>query len=154
MGFLATLLATLGVSIASALIPIINVEAYLGAVGLATDSAILVLSAVAAVGQMIGKVPFYYLGKGALRWDWLQRKTSSTKAQERIKKLRAHAQERPAATSTALFVSASVGLPPFAIMAVVAGQLHVRFALFLIVGLVGRFLRFAAVLLGVTAIFG
>ncbi len=47
-----------------------------------------------------------------------------------------------------LLFSAATGFPPFAIVAVLAGQLRMNVALFLVVGTVGRTLRFAAFLGG------
>jgi len=47
-----------------------------------------------------------------------------------------------------VFASASSGFPPFAIVAVVAGQLRMSLPLFFVLGLAGRWLRFAAVLGG------
>ena len=47
-----------------------------------------------------------------------------------------------------MFASAFSGFPPFAILAVLAGQLRMQLALFLGLGLLGRWLRFTAVLGG------
>jgi membrane protein YqaA with SNARE-associated domain len=47
-----------------------------------------------------------------------------------------------------VFASASTGFPPLAIVAVLVGQLRMSLTLFFVIGLVGRWLRFAAVLGG------
>ena len=47
-----------------------------------------------------------------------------------------------------MFLSAASGFPPFAILAVLAGQLRMSLAVFFVLGLAGRWLRFAAVLGG------
>ena len=47
-----------------------------------------------------------------------------------------------------VLVSAYSGFPPFAVLAVLAGQLRMSLTLFLTVGLVGRWLRFATILGG------
>ena len=51
------LLATFGVAVASALFPLINIEAYIaGVAALGGSSGVWGLSAVAAAGQVVGKV--------------------------------------------------------------------------------------------------
>ncbi len=50
--------------------------------------------------------------------------------------------------ATLLFASAVSGFPPFAIVAVLAGQLRMSLMTFIVVGTVGRTLRFAAFLGG------
>lgn len=52
---------------------------------------------------------------------------------------------RPWATATLCFVSASVGLPPFAVVAVLLGRFRMPVVSFLVVGGLGRLVRFAAV---------
>ena len=47
-----------------------------------------------------------------------------------------------------MFLSAFSGFPPFAILSVLAGQLRMSLTLFFVLGLVGRWLRFTAVLGG------
>lgn len=52
---------------------------------------------------------------------------------------------RPWATALLCFVSASVGLPPFAVVAVLLGRFRMPVVSFLVVGGLGRLVRFAAV---------
>lgn len=52
---------------------------------------------------------------------------------------------RPWATGMLCFVSASVGLPPFAVVAVLLGRFRMPVVSFLVVGGLGRLVRFAAV---------
>ena len=47
-----------------------------------------------------------------------------------------------------MLVSAATGIPPFAILSVLAGQLRMNLVLFIGIGLLGRWLRFLAVLGG------
>ena len=148
-------LGLLGISIASALVPVINIEVYL--VGLATVSAsdrVWLLAAVGGVGQMLGKLVWYYLGANALRWGWVRRKVEKPKAKAKLELWRSRTQDRPLVGATLLFASAVSGFPPFAIVAVLAGQLRMNVWLFLGVGLVGRTLRFAAFLGGGGALGG
>ena len=66
----------------------------------------------------------------------------------RLETWRARTHQRPVVAGLLLFVSASVGFPPFAVVAVLAGQLRMSLTLFLTLGLLGRWLRFVAVLGG------
>ena len=142
-------LGLLGVSIASALVPLINIEVYL--VGLAAVSPsdhLWLLAAVGGFGQMLGKLVWYHLGANALRWGWVRRKVEKPKAQAKLELWRGRTQDRPLVGATLLLASAVSGFPPFAIVAVLAGQLRMNLWIFLGVGFVGRTLRFAAFLGG------
>lgn len=143
------LLVLLVVAFASALLPVVNIEAYLGLrAALADVDALWALGLAAAVGQMVGKLVWYRLGASSLHWGWVRRRVDQPKARARLELWRRRTHERPALTSVLLLVSAFVGLPPFAVMAVLAGQLRMSIVLFLTVGTVGRWLRFTAVLGG------
>jgi membrane protein YqaA with SNARE-associated domain len=143
------LLGVLGVGILSALVPLVNIEAYLGVRGAVADQpGVWVVGLVAAVGQMLGKVVWYYLGATALDWRWVRRRIESPRAQRRLEVWRSRVSERPLLAAVATFASALAGVPPFAILAVLAGQLRMSLALFLGLGVVGRWLRFTAVLGG------
>jgi len=148
-GLLKDVLALLGVGFVSALVPLVNIEAYLGLRGsVASVGGIWVLGFAAALGQMGGKVIWYYLGANALSWGWVRRKVETPKAQARLEKWRTRTQERPVIAGLLVFASAASGFPPFAIVAVLVGQLRMNLLLFFTLGLLGRWLRFAAVLGG------
>jgi membrane protein YqaA with SNARE-associated domain len=142
-------LGLLGVSIASALIPLINIEVYLiGLAAVTSNNHIWFLAAVGGLGQMMGKMIWYYLGANALRWGWVRRKVETPKAQAKLELWRTRTQDRPIVGAALLFASALSGFPPFAIVAVLAGQLRMNIPIFLGVGFLGRTLRFAAFLGG------
>jgi membrane protein YqaA with SNARE-associated domain len=143
------LLALLLIGFASALVPLINIEAYLSVrAAVASAEGVWLLSFVAAVGQMIGKIIWYYLGASALNWGWVRRKVEKPKTAARLETWRMRTHQRPVLTGGLIFVSAFTGFPPFAILSVLAGQLRMSLTLFLVIGLLGRWLRFAAVLGG------
>ena len=143
------LLALLLIGIASALVPLINIEAYLSVrAAVASVEGIWLLSLVAAVGQMAGKVIWYYLGASSLSWGWVRRRAEKPKNAARLETWQARTHERPLLSGVLIFVSAFTGFPPFAVLSVLAGQLRMSLTLFLVLGLVGRWLRFAAVLGG------
>ena len=143
------MLGVLGVAFASALVPLVNIEAYLGVRGsVGSIENVWALGLVAGFGQMVGKVIWYYLGASSLHWGWVRRRMETPKAQARLETWRTRTHERPVLAGALVFVSAFSGFPPFAILAVLAGQLRMQLALFFGLGLAGRWLRFTAVLGG------
>ena len=148
-GLAADVLALLGLGFLSALVPLVNIEVILAARAAAVATGGLwTLSFAAALGQMFGKVVWYYLGANALTWGWVRRKVETPKAEARLQVWRTRTQERPVLAGGLVFLSAASGFPPFAIVAVLAGQLRMSLTLFFVLGLLGRWLRFAAVLGG------
>jgi membrane protein YqaA with SNARE-associated domain len=146
---LGDLLGVLGVAFASALVPLVNIEAYLGVRGsVGGIENVWVLGLAAGFGQMVGKVVWYYLGASSLHWGWVRRRMETPKARARLETWRTRTHERPVVAGALVFVSAFSGFPPFAILAVLAGQLRMQLALFFGLGLAGRWLRFTAVLGG------
>jgi membrane protein YqaA with SNARE-associated domain len=140
-------LTLLGVSVASALVPIINLEVYLiGLSALAADDRLWYLAAVGGLGQLIGKLVWYYLGANALRWGWVRKKVETPKAQAKLQLWQRRTQERPLLGALLLVVSGFSGFPPFAIVAVLAGQLRMNLAVFVVGTMVSRTLRFAVFL--------
>ena len=142
-------LAVLGVGFVSALVPLVNIEAYLGVRGsVGSMHSVWLLGLAAALGQMVGKLVWYYLGANSLSWGWVRRKMDKPRAQERLTRWQARTATRPVLAGALVLGSAFSGFPPFAILSVLAGQLRMNVALFFMLGLVGRWLRFAGVLGG------
>ncbi|MEJ7771724.1 MAG: hypothetical protein WKF51_07465 [Geodermatophilaceae bacterium] len=115
------------------------------------------LAGIAAVGQLAGKTLFYLAGRGPLRLPRLFGTPPTevpgaprTAAQTRIAasvarwKLRIHRRRWLSAVFVA--TSASVGLPPFALVSVAARAQRISLPVFVLAGLSGRCARFAAVL--------
>ena len=146
---LEDILAVLGVAFVSALVPLVNIEAYLGVRGSVGElGSVWLLGFGAAFGQMVGKLIWFYLGARSLSWAWVRRRIETPKAEERLETWRRRTHERPVITGGLVLISAFSGFPPFAILAVLAGQLRMSITLFFVLGLVGRWLRFTAVLGG------
>ncbi len=149
------LLTLVLVGFASALVPLVNIEAYLAVLeALYGTEGIWALGLAAAVGQMLGKLLWYQIGASSLGWGWVRRRVEKPKAQARLELWRRRTHERPVVAGALVFVSALVGLPPFALLAVLAGQLRMGLTLFLTLGLAGRWLRFTFVLGGVSLLRG
>ncbi|MFJ3406871.1 hypothetical protein [Promicromonospora sp. NPDC090134] len=140
------LLSTFFYSAGAAVAAFLALEAYLAVAAADQTYPSVVLAAVAAVGQITGKLLWYWAGAGTTRLPWLRSKLDSPKIAAAMTRWRDRTDGRPVYLGVVLFASAFAGLPPFMVMSVVAGVLRVRMWLFLSTGLVGRFLRFWIVL--------
>ena len=140
------LLALFALSFVSALIPLVNAEAMLAWAATQDSAPLVVVAALAAVGQVMGKLLWYYAGMRTVRIGWMQRKLAKGRHQDRLARWQAATRDRPLAVAGLVFAAAFVGLPPYLAVAAVAGVLGVGVRLFVVIGLVGRFLRFWLVL--------
>ena len=135
-------LLLLGAAFVSSFVPVVNIEAYLAVHQQVTHSSIFIGSAVAALGQMIGKAVWFEAGAKLTAVPWLAKKLESPKWLAQREKWRDRLAGRPWLTGLTLFASAASGIPPYAVMAVVAGDLRVNRLVFWVSGLLGRFVRF------------
>lgn len=141
------LLGTFLFSLASALVPVLNVEIYLAALPDVEERA-LEFAVVAGTGQTIGKIIWFYAGIHSMKVSWLKRKMETPKWQASYQKWHERIVGRPLLAGTIVFVSAFSGFPPLAIIAVLAGSLRMSLPVFIGTTLVGRILRFWLVLEG------
>lgn len=130
-------------AVLSAVLPWVNAEVLmLSALPLARaqshDLAILVL--VVTAGQMTGKSVMYWLSRSATG-------ERSPRVQAALDKWRVRFERCPQSALAVVFVSSTIGFPPFYIVSVVAGALRVAYGRFLTVGGCGRLLHFAIVAL-------
>jgi membrane protein YqaA with SNARE-associated domain len=144
--------SVMGASIGSALLPLINIEAILVVAVSRRPDAMWGLILAATVGQMLGKILWYWGGMHLDRAPWVNRYLEKPKVKASLAKWHERAEGRPWFTAGLLFVSASTGFPPYAVTAVLAGTLRVPFATFLVTGLLGRGLRFWAVVSGTSSL--
>jgi membrane protein YqaA with SNARE-associated domain len=140
------LLTVLAVSFVSALVPLVNAEAFLAWVAGLDDLPLVLAAATASIGQVAGKLVWYYGGMHSLDIGWVQRRLEKARREETLAKWQKQTQGRPAAAGALCFSAAFLGLPPYLAVAAVAGLLGVGIKLFVVTGLVGRFLRFWLVL--------
>ena len=144
--------SVLGASIGSALIPLINIESILAVSVTQAPDHMWGLVLAATVGQMLGKVLWYWGGMHVDRAPWVHRQLEKPRTRASLETWHARAEGRPWFTAGLLFVSASTGIPPYAVTAVLAGTLGVPFWLFLVTGLLGRAIRFADVVKGTSSL--
>ena len=136
---LAVIGGTFLVCLASGLVPVVNAEIYLIGVALITPPPLLPLVVLAAaLGQMIAKAMMFFAGVGIS-------KIKRERARAAIEKYRAMLEKRAKAPLVLLFLSASIGLPPLFVVAILAGTLGIRFVPFFVVGLLGRAVRFGVI---------
>jgi membrane protein YqaA with SNARE-associated domain len=143
-----SLLAMLGiyggtfvVSLIAGLVPLVNTEVFLvGLVRIAVDRssqlAPIVLSA--AVGQMVAKIVLYYTGRSLLDLP-------RGRYKDKVALLRTKIDRWQTKPYLIYAVSAVLGLPPFYLTVLAAGAMRIRFDAFLVIGLLGRIVRFAAI---------
>ena len=138
------LASALGYGIASAIVPVVNAEVYVVGAAVIVPSplwpALLVLF---TVGTMVGKGIVFMSAERLTN-------AAAPAVRARIDRAVAMLQRRPAAVWPIVFLSAVVGLPPFYAVTVAGGVLRLGLAGFLVVGGVGRLLRFATLLYGVS----
>ncbi|CAN7212404.1 VTT domain-containing protein [Knoellia sp. LjRoot47] len=145
-------LSVAGFAIASALIPLINIEAIVALAATQGHAPTWLIVVVSSVGQMVGKLFWYYGGREVERFGFVARRMEKPRARAALERWRCRTEGRPWFTAGLLLVSSVVGIPPYAVIAVLAGALRVPLVVFLVTGLVGRAVRFAAVVGGAAAV--
>jgi membrane protein YqaA with SNARE-associated domain len=155
---LAWLGLTLGVAFGSALLPLVSVEIFL--IGLAMQQPHipwLLLGAAVAVGQVAGKLLYYYAARGDLHLPkFMHRRKDKVETERRlrwhrrtkrvrmwIEALREKCHRHPRWMVGTYGISSVIGLPPFMATSVLAGMVRMSLAAFLGAGLIGRFIRFS-----------
>jgi membrane protein YqaA with SNARE-associated domain len=119
-------------------VPLINTELLVLAVAASIPRHLAFpLVLLATAGTMVGKFAMYLAGRGVMNIRIRRR--------ERVDRFLADLEQRRGLTGSLLFASASLGVPPFYVVAVGSGMARLALGRFLAVGFAGRFLRFAAV---------
>lgn len=148
---------SMGVAFGSALLPLISIEIFLiGLVSQEPDIPWLALGAVIAIGQVAGKLFYYWAAKGSLHLPgFLRRKQRPLTPRRhrmalRTKRIRAvvewiteRCRRHPHWMFGTYSVSSVVGVPPFMATSVLAGMVRMKLSAFLSAGLLGRFVRFS-----------
>lgn len=149
------LAVSLGVAFGSALLPLISVEIFL--IGLVTREPglpWLALGAVIAVGQVAGKLVYYYAARGSFHLPELLHRKPKIGGSERFalrtKRVRAwfarlteRCRRHPHWMFGTYAVSSLVGVPPYMATTIMAGLVRMNLTAFLSAGLLGRFIRFS-----------
>jgi membrane protein YqaA with SNARE-associated domain len=143
-------LSMFGLSIASALLPFLPIEAFIigGAAAMPGTAAAVSLGIAAGAGATVGKVIWYEAARRGVQSDWAQKKLAGSKIQPFYDRWSARMEGRPVFSGLLMLVSAFVGIPPLLAMAAVAGLLRVPMWVFLPTVFLGRSLRFGLLFLG------
>lgn len=127
------------VGVISALFPPVNIEVFLFGVGAVAKPAALPAVVVAAsLGQMAGKIGFYFAGRGFV-------KLPLGRYQARFDEWSVRLGRSKRGVDLVMFSSSLWGVPPFLVVPYLAGVFKLSFSRFLGWGLLGRLLRFSAV---------
>lgn len=139
--------AAFGFAALSGVIPLLNAEVYLVGAVLVMGKlpAAVALGVVVAAGQMVAKAGIYHAVHGATN---LAGRRKHARGLERARALAERWRDRELAL---VFVSSSVGLPPFYVVSILAGALEVPFKKFMALGFVGRSIRFVAIAVAAAA---
>lgn len=135
MSLLAVCLTTFAMAVASAMIPVINIEIYLlGVAALAPSAMAVPLVLAASAGQLIGKVVVYFAATGAVKLPGKRLRTA-------LEAMHTTLRDRPRMGSALVFASAAASVPPFFVVTVAAGAARMTLPAFVVFGLLGRVVR-------------
>lgn len=144
---MATVLLTFAVCAASAMLPVVNAEAYLiGLRSVGGVESLWLIALAAGAGQAVGKLVWYAAGWRSMESAWVQRKLDVGRRRATYEHWKIAFEQRPLLSRLTFFASAAVGLPPLLIIAVLAGQLRLPLRWVAPMVLVGRTVRFAVLL--------
>jgi membrane protein YqaA with SNARE-associated domain len=132
----------------SALVPVVNAEVYLLGVAVGSSASPWLLAFAAAAGQVTGKLVFYLVGLGVLDVRRIRRRgTASGRWSLRLATAQGWVDRHRWGPGALCLASALTGLPPFAVVSLLAGTLRIRWRLFVVTAMTGRYVRFLLVLL-------
>jgi membrane protein YqaA with SNARE-associated domain len=133
------LTASFVVALISALFPPVNVEIFLlGVAAVAKPAALPAVVVASALGQMAGKIVFYFAGRGFV-------KLPLGRYQAKFDEWSVRLGRSQRGVDLVMFSSSLWGVPPFLVVPYLAGLFRLRLSRFIVLGLVGRLLRFSAV---------
>lgn len=142
LSFGLALLVCLGWAVVSAVAPWVNAEVLVvslpAVAGSPAQLAILIL--VVTVGQMAGKCIVYWVGRRGAA-------ASSGRIFRAVQHWRARVTASAGGPFALVATSSLVSIPPFYVMAALAGALKMRLGSFLVAGTLGRLVRFSALAL-------
>lgn len=159
---LLILLGSIGYAIAGALIPVFNTEVYAVTVPHETGLSPFLVALALAVGQTVGKIPYWLAGRGVERFARLRGSGDGDAPSSKRRRIRwpawvlaAAARVRswgevlsdwgrkgPWRMSLITFVSALIAIPPFIVWPVAVGAIDRRFWRFAVPAIAGRTILF------------
>lgn len=131
------------IAVISGVFPLVNSEVALSIVTLELGSLpqALVLAVIVACGQTITHTTLFFTARGVTEVSAKRRE----KLQAKIEKGRALVERWRDRWLLLVALAATFGLPPMILVALAAGAFGYRFRTFVIIGLLGRLLRFTTI---------
>jgi len=149
-----TALATVLFTFAAGVFPLLNAEIYLAAVATQIQHHDAYLLALAAgLGQMLGKLPWYYASARSTDLPWMRKRLETGKFQASFELWRDRIHGRPWFSAGIMMSSSLFGFPPLLVMGAVAGALRMRLWIFASTIFVGRTIQSYVILAGLVAAF-
>jgi membrane protein YqaA with SNARE-associated domain len=148
-------LTTFATAFVSALVPLVNLELYLGVLATRLDgdpAAVLAAAIATGAGTAGGKLLWYQLATRSMRSRWVERKLAKETWRRAFDKWHGALVGRPWLAAGVLLLASVVGVPPLLVMALVAGALRIPLAVFLPTVAIGRGVRAWLILAGVGAV--
>jgi membrane protein YqaA with SNARE-associated domain len=152
-GDLALFGAAFAVGIGSALLPIfINAEIFVGSLGATVDSRLILVLAILSlvIATVIGKAFVFQLARTGSRKirSTVERKPPRNRFFAQVRRLSdwlLTLLDRPYAGAITAFASSLTGIPPLAIVTIIAGASKQPMWLFLTMVFIGRMIQFLAI---------
>lgn len=145
-GFGGVYLALFVLAILSGIFPLTNAEAAMIAIGAGSTydwPKLVVLAIVVAIGQSITHTSLYFSARGLAKVGAKRR----PRLEARIAKAQELAVRWRKSELLLLVLGATIGVPPQALVALVAGVIGIRFRVFLAIDIAGRIARFTTIVL-------
>ncbi|WP_433471343.1 hypothetical protein [Saccharomonospora azurea] len=156
---LAWLCVSLGLAFGASVLPVMSVELFvLGLVSAEPTLPWIAIGAATALGQVAGKLLYYLAARGTIELPSIlsrpRRPTPPSAARDRVRRhtkrlrmlleaIRERCHRHPHWMTVTYGVSSVVGIPPYMATAVLAGIVRMRLTLFVVIGFLGRFVRFS-----------
>lgn len=134
-----------------AIVPVFPIEPYVVGMAAASHGWAIPIGIAAGLGQSAGKTVVLLGVRGAVKAAWIQRFTSRwskppSSSGRFIQRVTA-GLDRPVLAAPIVFLAASTGIPPLAIVVFYAAKTQMSWLLFFLVALAGRSIFFTAIAL-------
>ena len=145
-GFGGVYLAVFVIAILSGVFPLTNSEAAMIAIGAGSSYGwmkLVVLAIIVALGQAITHAILFFTARGVTKAGAKKR----PRLDARIAKARLLAEKWKKSEVLLMILGATVGFPPQALVAIMAGIVGIKFRTFCTIDVLGRIVRFTTIVL-------
>ena len=145
-GFGGIYLAVFVLAILSGVFPLTNSEAAMIAIGAGSEYSwpkLVILAVIVALGQSITHGSLYFTARGLTKVGAKKR----PRLEAKIAKAHALAKRWQKSEISLMVLGATIGIPPQALVALVAGVIGIRFRTFAAIDISGRIVRFTTIVL-------